>query len=186
MRNVIVETERFVLRELEETDAEGIFELDSDPEVHKFLYDETLTNIQQCRDVIAFIRQQYSENGMGRWAIEEKATGRFLGWCGLKKITEPIHGKTGFLDLGYRIIRQFWGMGIATECAIASLEYGFHALGATEICAYTSMEHQASSHILQKCGFTFIETFYDDQIECKFFRITREEWNVLSIEKGQN
>ncbi|MCY1487117.1 hypothetical protein D3C87_204390 [compost metagenome] len=61
-----IETERLLLRELLPTDDVGMFELDSNPQVHIYLGNKPVTSIEQVREAIANIRQQYLENGIGR------------------------------------------------------------------------------------------------------------------------
>lgn len=80
--NIFAETNRLILREIVPEDEGGLFQLDSDPEVHEFLGNQPISNIEQAREVIRFIRKQYIDNGMGRWAIIEKNTGNFVGWTG--------------------------------------------------------------------------------------------------------
>jgi ribosomal-protein-alanine N-acetyltransferase len=76
---VFIETERLILRELVPIDAEGMFELDSDPLVHTYLGESPITTIEQAKANIALIRKQYVDNGIGRWALIEKQTGNFMG-----------------------------------------------------------------------------------------------------------
>lgn len=71
---IFAETERLVLREITLTDIEGMFKLDSDSEVHKYLGNNHVKEKEQIIDVINFIRQQYIDNRIGRWAIIEKQT----------------------------------------------------------------------------------------------------------------
>lgn len=124
----MIETQRLILREIEFADVEGMFELDSDPEVHKYLGDTPVTDKKQIIEVINFIRRQYIDNGIGRWAVLDKMTNQFMGWAELKFVTETINGHTNYYDLGYRLIRKFWGKGFATEAAIVSLNYAFKEL----------------------------------------------------------
>ena len=77
-----IETERLLLRELLPTDDAGMFELDSNPEVHIYLGNKPVKSIEESREAIANIRQQYLENGIGRWAVILKETGEFIGWFG--------------------------------------------------------------------------------------------------------
>jgi len=79
-----LETERLILREFQETDIDGIFELDSNPEVHKYLGNKPITTKDQALNYIQFIIQQYNDHGIGRFVALEKATGDFIGWSGLK------------------------------------------------------------------------------------------------------
>lgn len=80
----VIQTERLILKELVPADADGMFQLDADPLVHTYLGQQPISTMQQAHDTISFIRQQYVDNGIGRWAVEEKDTGRFVGWAGLK------------------------------------------------------------------------------------------------------
>lgn len=88
---IFAETERLILREILPTDIEGLFELDSDPEVHKYLGNKPVKDKKQIAEIINFIRQQYIDNGIGRWAIIDKETNHFMGWTGLKFVTEEIN-----------------------------------------------------------------------------------------------
>lgn len=64
-----IETERLILRDILPTDEEAFFEMDSNPEVHKYLGNKPTTNILQTREMIENINQQYIDNGIGRWAV---------------------------------------------------------------------------------------------------------------------
>jgi len=173
---VFAQTERLILREILPTDVDGLFDLDSDPAVHRYLGNKPLTDKSQVVPVIAFIRQQYLENGIGRWAVEDKKTGEFMGWAGLKFVTEPTNNHQNFHDLGYRLIRKFWGKGIATECAIASLNYGFVQLGLTEIFAAAHIENLASNRILNKLGFQCSGSFLYDEVAHNWYAIDQKTW----------
>ena len=114
---MVIETDRLILRELTADDASGMFEMDSNPEVHRYLGNKPVTSIEQSIRDIEFVRRQYRENGIGRWAVILKSTGQFIGWSGLKLITEPVNGQTNYYDVGYRFIKKHWGNGYATESA---------------------------------------------------------------------
>lgn len=149
---VCIETQRLILRELVAEDDKGIFELDSDPEVHTYLGKTPITYIQQAKDAIAFIRKQYSENGIGRWAVIEKESGAFIGWSGLKLMKELTNEHINYYDLGYRFIKKYWGRGYATETAKASVNYGFGTMGLSEIYGMAEIGNAASRHVLEKAG----------------------------------
>ncbi len=155
----IIETSRLIIRELLPTDDEGMFELDSDPEVHEYLGKLPIKSIEEARDVIAFIREQYITNGIGRWAMVEKASGDFIGWTGLKLIRDTVNNHTNFYDLGYRLIKKYWGKGYATESAIACRDYGFNQLRQPVLYAITDVGNANSRKVLGKTGFTCLETF---------------------------
>lgn len=147
------ETPRLLLRELQATDAPCMFELDTDPEVHRYLGNRPVQTLAESQGTIAFVRRQYQENGIGRWAVELKETGAFMGWAGLKLIREPINGHVDFYEVGYRLIRRYWGHGYATEAARASVAYGFEVLQQPVLYAIVDMQNLASRAVLAKIGF---------------------------------
>jgi RimJ/RimL family protein N-acetyltransferase len=173
---IFAETNRLFLREILLTDVDGMFELDSDPEVHKYLGNKPVTRKDQIIDIINFIRQQYIDNGIGRWAVVDKKTNAFIGWTGLKFVTELTNNHQNYYDLGYRLLRKYWGQGIATETALISLDYAFNKLKIDEFYAAASCDNLASNKILQKVGMSFIETFYYEDIKCNWYKIEKNEY----------
>lgn len=177
--NIFAETKRLVLREILPSDAEGLFELDSDPEVHRYLGNKPVKDKAKIFDIIAFIRQQYADNGIGRWAVVDKVTGDFMGWSGIKLETNTTNGHQNYYDLGYRLIRRYWGQGIATESAIASLDYGFQKLHINEVYGAASCENKASNKVLLKTGLRFVASFQFEGIDCNWYKIERTDYLKL-------
>lgn len=176
--NIFIQTDRLILREILPTDVDGMFALDSDPEVHKYLGNKPVTSKEQVVAVINFIRQQYIDNGIGRWAVIDKHTNDFMGWAGLKFVTELTNNHQNYYDLGYRLRKKYWGQGIATEAAKASLQYAFEQLKTHEVYAMADCENIGSNKILKKLGLQFIEKFYYDGIEHNWYCIKRGEYGV--------
>lgn len=166
-----IETKRLILRKLEETDAERMFLLDSNPEVMKYIGVPVLTKPEESLNVIRMIRQQYDENGTGRLAVIERETGLLIGWSGLKLLTEEINGYKNILDLGYRYLPEFWGKGYAMEAAIASLELGFNEMKAEVIYAYAHAENEGSNYILKKLGFEKTSEFEEPDGMCNWYEL---------------
>ena len=176
---IFAETERLILREILPTDIEGLFELDSDPEVHRYLGNSPVTDKNQIVEVIYFIRQQYIDHGIGRWAIIDKKTNQFIGWTGLKFVTDLTNNHSNYYDLGYRLIKKYWGKGIATESAIASLDYAFNKLKADNVFAIADCNNNGSNKVLRKVGLNFIENFVLDGTEHNWYKIDRNEFLSL-------
>ncbi|WP_121352435.1 GNAT family N-acetyltransferase [Flavisolibacter nicotianae] len=176
---IFAETERFILREILPTDADSFFELDSDPDVHRYLGNNPVKDKEQIDHVIAFIRQQYLDYGIGRWAIVDKNTKEFIGWTGLKWVTELTNKHRNYYDLGYRLRKNFWGKGIATETAIASLAYAFDSLQATEVYAMAACENKGSTNVLAKVGLSLLETFDFDGIKHNWYRIDKKGFEEI-------
>ena len=172
-----IETTRLILREFRDTDAEAFFRMDSNPLVHRYLGNNPINKIEQAYEAISRIRQQYVDNGIGRWAAFEKSTGNFIGWSGLKLNTEPENNHTHFYDVGYRFHPDYWGKGYATESGKASVRYGFEKMNLTEIIGTCHEKNLASRKALEKCGLKFVEKFmYSNERPCDWMKITREEW----------
>ena len=175
MNNVHIETKRLLLREFEEKDVEGIFKLDSDPAVHEFLGNKPIKTRAEAEEIVKYITNQYKHHGIGRWAIIDKETQDFIGWSGLK-YEQVVREEFNYYDLGYRLRKEYWGKGIATETAIASLKYGFEKLNLKEIGAAANIHHTASNKILKKVGFQFIETFEFDKDAHNWYKIKKSDW----------
>ena len=176
MTKIFAETDRLILRELVSADAGGMFELDADPEVHRFLGNHTVHLLSESAAAIEAIRQQYTDNGIGRWAVLEKTTDSFIGWGGLKLIKEPVNKHVNYYDMGYRLIKRYWGKGYASEIAAVTLTYGFEELNLNEICAMVHIDNGASRHVLEKAGLHFVNKFYYGSDEHDWLKIHRAEW----------
>jgi ribosomal-protein-alanine N-acetyltransferase len=168
---LLIETDRLYFREILESDEHGIFELDSDPNVHQYLGNQALKSIIQARDSIQFIRQQYIDNGIGRLAIIEKETDDFVGWGGFKFITTKINEHQNYYDLGYRFIKRYWGKGYATESSKAAIEFGFKSLDLPVIHAIADIRNIQSRKVLEKCGLKCKEIFDYDAMPHYWFEL---------------
>ena len=171
-----IETERLILRELQVGDLQAWFEMDSNPEVHKYLGNQPVKSIAQIEKAFQSIQQQYAENGIGRWATIEKKTGEFIGWSGLKFRTDEENNHINFYDVGYRLDKKYWGKGYATESCKAALEYGFTNLNTKEIIGAAHEENKSSRRVLEKCGLKFVNQFIWKGIKCDWLKISKEEW----------
>ena len=179
--NIYVVTERLILREILPTDMDGMFELDADPAVHQYLGNNPVKSREQIPAIIEFIRKQYIDYGIGRWAVIDKRTDDFLGWAGLKYITEETNRRMDYYDLGYRLIKRYWGKGFATEAAIATLDYGFNTLGLKEIVAIADCQNKGSNNVLRKVGFTFTNVFELDGILHNWYSINTNSEHISAL-----
>lgn len=169
-----IETTRFILREFRFSDLDDLFEMDSDPEVHRFLGKNPVTTKEEVEKSIEWVRSQYVDNGIGRFAIEDKATGECLGWSGLK--LEKQLRDFEYHDLGYRLKRKHWGKGVATETALASLKFGFQDLNLEKINAAADLDHEASNHILKKVGLKYQGQFLYENELCNWYELFKSDW----------
>ncbi|VXC34816.1 GNAT family N-acetyltransferase [Flavobacterium sp. 9AF] len=162
--NLILETKRLILRPLEISDAKDMFAMDSNPLVHKYLWNKPSKDIEETIKVIEYVQRQYKENNIGRFATILKDTGEFIGWTGIKFVNDHVeNGNTNFFDYGYRLNEPFWNNGYATEATQFWLDYGINQMKITEINAYTHSENGASNRVLSKCGMQFMEDYNDPE-----------------------
>jgi RimJ/RimL family protein N-acetyltransferase len=149
----IIETARLLLRPFSPDDAGAFFELNSDPEVVRYTGGDSLGSVAEARQGICErILRDYATRGFGRWALIFKETGALIGLAGLKHLDELEQ-----VDLGYRLLPKYWGQGLATEAARASIAYGFDVLRLPQIIGLVDPPNFASVRVLEKSGLVFEE-----------------------------
>ena len=141
---IVATTERLVLRDLEEDDAGNIFLLNSDPEVLKYVHDVPFANVEAARTWIANIQQQLPL-GIGRWAIEMN-TGTWIGRCSLRRYPD------GEVLMGYRLLREHWDKGYASEAVRAILDLAFNTHQLPYIASKIARGNTASRRVIEKNG----------------------------------
>jgi ribosomal-protein-alanine N-acetyltransferase len=117
-------TERLILRPFAAQDAAAFYRLNGDPEVMRWLpKDEVFATEAEALQFVQHYLAASANWPFARWAVTEKKTGDFLGWSGLRELPD------GEVDLGYRLLREHWGLGYATESGRAWVRYGFEQAG---------------------------------------------------------
>ena len=145
--DLLLETERLLLRPLELEDVDAMFAMDNNPNVHKYLWQNPTQTKDETRGIIKMVQKQYLDNNIGRFASILKETGEFIGWTGIKYVNDHIeNGNTNFFDYGYRLDEKFWNKGYATEASIFWLDYGFTNLKIEVMNAYTHSENGIISY----------------------------------------
>lgn len=160
---VLIETKRLILRQFTSTDLDHIFALDNDPDVMRYLNGGTPTEREVIeRDILpGFLQYDSQQPGVGFWAVDERTTGKFLGWVSLR----PTREVKGEMVLGYRFHKVTWGKGFATEATQAMIAHGFSELGMQRVVATTYQDNVASQRVMEKLGMILVRRF----------RITSEE-----------
>lgn len=173
--NVIIETERLLLRTFSEKDASLVYLLNHDPDVTRFTGDPVRDEIHALEVLQKAILPQYALYGFGRWAVHTKSlpgpvSAGFIGWCGLK-----MRPEVNEIDLGYRFLKESWGKGYATEAAAACLRFGFEKIGIKRIVGRALPANLASIRVLEKCGMAYLR---EEMIE-NLLHMTYEAFNPL-------
>ncbi|MEV7176022.1 GNAT family N-acetyltransferase [Kitasatospora sp. NPDC093679] len=141
-------TARLTLRPWRESDLAPWAAMNADPAVREHLGD--LLTREQCDAGVAAFRADLARRGYGWWAVESTATGEFLGFAGLDDVDEdmPFTG----VEVGWRLARDAWGHGYATEAGRACLDFAFDALGLPEVLAVTTAANRRSQAVMQRLG----------------------------------
>ncbi len=173
---VFTETERLLLRELGEEDAPGILAME-DATVRRYLPGALLSTIEEAKEMIGYIRKQYIDNGIGRWAMVRKEDGAFIGWCGIKLVNEkPTNGKINYYDIGYRLLPAYWNKGYALEAARAVKRYAFDVLQIDALHATIMQGNTASERIAERLGMHCVTHFEEEG----------QHWNWYTVEKHED
>ena len=158
---VLLETERLVLRRFTLDDVDNLVELDSDPDVMHFITGGRATPRAEIeQDILPHVLRYYEDGDRyGFWAAIEKSTGTFLGWFHFR----PAEGRpSDEPELGYRLRRSAWGQGYATEGSRALIHKGFTELGVRRVVAETMVVNTASRRVMEKAGLTLVRTFQQE------------------------
>ncbi len=150
---IYLETNRFILREFSDEDVDNLVDLDSDPEVTRYINGGKPTPREYIVEkVMPRIKKYYQElDNQGIWAAIDNESSAFMGWFHLRPNREDITET----ELGYRLKRKFWGRGIATEGSIALVKKGFEELGGEVIVAIADPDNGASRRVMEKAGLSF-------------------------------
>jgi len=172
---VFLETERLILSEFTEDDVDNLVELDSDPEVMRYLNGGIPSpRLLVERSILPRFLSYYQRyDGFGVWAAIEKSSGAFIGWFSLRPHDESCPDE---VELGYRLRRSAWGHGYATEGARALIRKGFTELGVQRVTANTYEHNAASRRVMEKAGMTLVRSYRPTLDE-----LTNETSNHLTV-----
>ncbi len=147
----VLRTDRLVLRAWRPQDRAPFAAMNADPQVME-LFVAAMTGAQS-NALLERIEAHFAEHGFGLWAVEERATGRFLGFTGLARLTfdAPF---TPAVEVGWRLTRAAWGKGHATEAAKEAIRYGFEQVGLSEVVSMTAASNLRSRAVMVRLGMT--------------------------------
>lgn len=148
----MIRTNRLVLRPITTDDVGLLVELDRDPEVMRYINGGRPSTRAEVTAIV--------EEAIGcRWIVQDAATGEFLGWAALRPT--PDRGPRTY-ELGYRLRREAWGQGYATEASRALLAKAFDELDAQTVWAQTMTVNERSRRVMERCGLRYVRTFHLD------------------------
>lgn len=151
-----LETPRLILRDWQDDDLPPFTEMNGDAEVMEYFV-KPLTAAESSAFFLR-IRNELADLGYGLYAVERKTDGKLLGLTGFHRISFEADFTPG-TEIAWRLIREAWGNGYATEAAAACLKYADKRLGFREIYAFTTLRNHRSERVMQKTGMQRIGTF---------------------------
>ncbi len=146
----IIESERFFMRPVTFDDLEALVALNSDPEVMRYINQGQGWPREKTVERLQHYLTHWRQHGFGVWVLERKTDSAFLGYCGLMYLED-----TPEVEVGFRVPRECWGKGTATEAAKAALGFGFRQLGLTRIVAVVDPDNLASQRVIEKLGLRY-------------------------------
>lgn len=163
----VLETERLILRQLTQDDAEFIFELLNEPSWIQNIGDRNIRTLDDARAyIVKGPAASYEKNGFGLYVIVLKETNESIGMCGLIR-REGLED----IDIGYALLPKFWSKGYAVEAAGAIKAYAKDVIGLKRIVAIVDPANEGSIRVLEKLGLRYekMVRLSEDDIELKLF-----------------
>lgn len=159
---IFFESERLIFRQWKESDKEYFSRMNSDPQVMEF-FPKQLNKLESDLRANQII-ESIETNNYGLWAVEIKESNQFIGFIGLN-FTDFNSEFTPCIEIGWRLGKEYWGYGYATEGAKEVLHYGFQVLKLDEVYSFTSKINVRSENVMKKIGMSKKGEFYHPNIE---------------------
>lgn len=169
-----IETERLFLRVYKPEDLDALYAVRNDSDVCQYFpaYYSPPSKEDLSEGIVRHTRR-WRETGFGEFAVIEKASEKLIGYCGLM-----YFDNTEEIEIYYGFPKKYWGRGFATEAARAVLKFAFDKVNPAYIVAVTNPKNIASQKVLEKIGLKFQGDITCYQMNCSYFRICREEFEI--------
>ncbi|MFF9853918.1 GNAT family N-acetyltransferase [Streptomyces litmocidini] len=144
-------TPRLLLRRWTDDDLVPMAEINADPEVMRWIGDGSVLDLEQTAEAIERYEEEWDEEGFGFFAVELLGSGELIGFVGLS-VPEFLPEVLPDVEIGWRLGRQFWGQGYASEAAHAVLEFALQDRGLDRVVAIAHIGDRASANVIGKLG----------------------------------
>ena len=156
-----LKSSRIGFRMLEEDDFQNLVKLDMDPEVRAF-FPGGVSTPEQLREKITRSCDSFLKDGYGEFSMTELKSNRFIGRAGFAALED------GEIEVGYLLLKEYWGQGLASEALVALLDWAGKSLTVPRILAYAPVGHQASLGVMRKAGMRYLKTEIARGVNCEF------------------
>ena len=178
MQNYLFTSNRLGFRNWTLQDLPALSEINNDDEVMEFF--PSKPSERDTKDFIERMQEQFETKGFCYFAADNLQTKECIGFIGLSEQTYLSEPKS-FVDIGWRLHKKYWNLGLATEGALACLDFGFNQLKLKEIYSVASELNKKSEHVMRKIGMQKIRTFLHPKLvgtphlqSCVFYKISEE------------
>jgi RimJ/RimL family protein N-acetyltransferase len=178
-------TDRLLLRQWKDSDYEPFAALNADPAVMEH-FPNALTRADSDT-MVDRVRAAIEQRGFGFWAVEVRESGQFIGFTGLSVPSFDAPFGPG-VEIGWRLVKDAWGNGYATEGARASLAHAFGPLGLDDVLSFTTTTNKPSQRVMERIGMTHDEAGDFDHPRLAdghplqrhvLYRISRAQWEAM-------
>jgi RimJ/RimL family protein N-acetyltransferase len=173
-----LETARLELRVLRASDLDEFAAMNADPEVMRYIGDGRPQTRQQAAETLERMRWHWAEHGFGRWAVERASDGVFLGFCGVGLLTFAPE-LADRPEIGWRIPRQYWRNGYATEAAIAARDHFFTTFEDPALISVAHPDNVASHRVMRKIGMRRVADLRTKYGLLSIHQLDRTDWKPV-------
>lgn len=175
-----LQTPRLRLRQWKEKDLDAFAALNADEEVMEFL--PMVLDYDESKEAASKYQNKIEKNGWGFWVTEKLEDGAFIGLIGLNWVDDLPIGEC--VEVGWRLVKEYWGSGYASEAARACLEFAFNTLNLEEVVAITTVNNLKSRAVMDRLGmYDTGESFEHPQVDAAsglrehvVYKISRERF----------
>jgi ribosomal-protein-alanine N-acetyltransferase len=169
----MIETERLKMRPITWDDFEWLYEMRRDPEVSRYL--GGVPSREKLETRTKFHINCHETLGIGMCVMTYKPDDRLIGFSGLQPLEVANE-----IEVGYSIIKDYWGMGLGSEACKGWLDYGFNQYGLDRIIAVADPANTGSTGIMKKNGMKYERNILAYDSDCALYGISKEEFNKLN------
>lgn len=188
LKPIELETPRLKLRQWQPDDYPAFAAMTADPQVMRYF--PAVLSQEESNQMADKLAALITEKGWGFWAVEQKQRAEFIGFVGLHEQTQQIPGAP-FIEIGWRLSRQYWRQGYAAEAANRALAFAFDELKQSSVYAFTTKQNLPSRGLMEKLGLLntgqdFNHPALDSDHPLKrhcLYQITESEWRRLNDSK---
>lgn len=172
-------TPSLALRPFTEADAKPLHRVMGVPGVMDYFPRQDAPSLDRVQKLVSGQLKHWDEHGYGWWAVALRTSSELIGWAGLQFLPE-----TNETEVAYLLGKDYWGQGLATEAARASVCFGFEGWDLPFIVGIVHPENVGSQRVLEKAGMTFVERSVYFGMDCLRYVLQRGSWHDVRPDWG--